>query len=223
MSLGEYLGAGASTTKLLLHLNGNANDDSGNANHCSAASGIVFSKSYGKFNEGAAFVGGHTTYLAGSNHGLGTGNINFSAGISFYVTGSRSRGELFCLGTYSITNKAIMFGVRPKSGGNDAIYFDYANSVGGSTVSRVIYNSWNHLFITKSGNTITITLNGGSPETFTKTGLNVTTALFIGFYGATGTAYFYGYIDEFLLDNRVWTPQEVTKHYTNSLGRFATI
>jgi len=217
MSFGEFIPT--PNTKLLLHLNGNANDDSGNGLNC-GSTGVDYSRAYGKFNEGALFIASERDFIESTNHGLGSGNINFSASLRFYVTGGQVRGELFCLGNYRVTNQAIMFGVRTKSGGNNAVYFDYAVSAGGSTSARVLYNSWNHLFITKSGNTIIITLNGGVPETFTKTGLNASASFFMGFYGNIGAAHFSGYIDEFFLENRIWTPVEIQKYYTNSLGRF---
>ena len=75
MSLGEYLGAGAATTKLLLHLNGNSNDSSGNGNN-GTDTNITYSKNYGKFNEGANFNG--------STSKIVTGNCNY--GIRFTVS-----------------------------------------------------------------------------------------------------------------------------------------
>lgn len=221
MSLGESFSEGSGVTKILLHLENDGTDSSGNGNHCSN-NNVIFGINYGRYNNGAYFRPAFNSYLANANCGMGTGNINFSAGITFYVTGTQTRGELFCLGSYSVVNRAIMFGVRAKSGGNDAIYFDYAGSVGSSTNTRVKYNSWNYLYVTKSGNNITIILNGVK-ETFTKSGLSINTVLYIGFYGNVGTAHFNGYIDEFVLVNRVWTQQEIQKYYTNALGRFSII
>ena len=55
-TLGEYLGAGASTTKLLLHLNGKSTDSSGNGNN-GTNSNITYSLANGKFGQGAGFNG----------------------------------------------------------------------------------------------------------------------------------------------------------------------
>lgn len=63
MSLGEYLGAGSGTTKLLLKLNGNANDDGGNSNN-GTANGVTWGLSHGRFGQGASFVAGSSSNIA---------------------------------------------------------------------------------------------------------------------------------------------------------------
>lgn len=118
-------------------------------------------------------------------HTLWTGNISFDYFIQVFVSGTQSRWEILALWNPVVLNQGIFFSIRSKSGGNDAVYFDYSNSAWDSTASRVIYNSWNFIRITKSGDTLTIRINNNTPEVFTKTGLNVTTNTFIIWdYGA---------------------------------------
>lgn len=217
MGFGEFLGSGSSSTKLLLRFENNTNDSSGN-NVAATVTNLTYSQPYGMFKVGARFYETSPSTFRCPNV-MGTGNINFTFRCNFYVSASQTRGELFCIGNYAVTNAGIMFSVRAKAGGNNAIYFDYANSAGSSTNTRVVYNKWNSLYITKNGSTIKITLNGVT-ETFTKAGLNISgTLMYIGYYGST-TAYFIGYLDEVLFENTVWSQEKVMKDYTKHLGRF---
>ena len=218
MSFGEYLGAGAATTKLLLPMNGNYTDYSGNGVILSDSAGTITFPNYGKYNQSANFVG--NTSLAVSSNILGsTGNIEFTYCINLYVTAGQTRGEFFFIGIHNAFNTAIMFSLRTKLGGNNAIFMDYAANAGFSTNSRVKYNEWNSVIITKLGDTIKVTLNGVT-ETFTKSGLNVTSGPFrISTYNGA-TAFFVGNIDMVVLENFAWTQDKVQKYYTNSLGRF---
>ena len=56
MSFGEYLGAGSSTTKLLLHLNGNSNDSSGNGNNGTVTGAVLTTDRFGFPNSAYQFT-----------------------------------------------------------------------------------------------------------------------------------------------------------------------
>ena len=57
MSAGEYLGAGSTTTKLLLHLNGNSNDSSGNGNNGTVYGATLTTDRFGNANSANSFNG----------------------------------------------------------------------------------------------------------------------------------------------------------------------
>ena len=82
MSFGEYLVAGSATTKLLLNMNGNSNDSSGNNNN-GVDTGIYYSKEYGRFNEGARFNGSTSKIKGSSNLGINGGNITILTWVKF--------------------------------------------------------------------------------------------------------------------------------------------
>ena len=223
MSLGEYLGAGSNITLGLYRFENNLNDSSGNNVSLAVQGTAQYNFDIGKF--------GSSLYFNGSSHfsranPLGLGNISFTFHCYFYirsVDANRARAEIFMIGLHYVTNGSIMFSVRPKSGGNGAIYMDYANVVGFSTDMRVNYDSWNDFLVTKNGNDIKVTLNGKT-ESFTKSNLNIQSNSYfrIGDYGH-GVAYFKGSMEEVLIENRAWTQQEKQKYHTNALGRYATI
>ena len=74
MNLGEYNGAGSSTTKLLLHLNGNSNDSSGNSNN-GTDTDITYGQAYGKFGQGASFNGSSSKISLPDNFDFGTSGL----------------------------------------------------------------------------------------------------------------------------------------------------
>jgi len=76
---GQYLGAGSATTKLLLHLNGNSTDVSGNGNNGTDAN-ITYGLGNGKFFAGAGF-NGTTSKIRCSSAISFTGNFT----ISFWI------------------------------------------------------------------------------------------------------------------------------------------
>ena len=61
MGLGLY--TPTNNTKLYLHLDGNSNDVSGNANN-GTPSNITFNQSKGRFNGGAGFIASYPSYIA---------------------------------------------------------------------------------------------------------------------------------------------------------------
>ena len=85
-SFGEYLGAGAGTTKLLLHYEGTTGDYSGN-NNVEVANNITLSQSYGKFSQGGGFNGTNSYIKL-----LNSANINTSFTFIDYIKLSGTSG-----------------------------------------------------------------------------------------------------------------------------------
>lgn len=143
-------------------------------------------------------------------HNLGTGNIDFSYYGWVYITGTQARWEFLSIGNQGVVNQGIFFSIRTKSGWNDAVYFDYSLTAGGSTTARVNYNAWNFIAIRKTGSTISVRINNNAFENLTAPAtLNVTTnTLIFGDYGAS-LAFLNGKIDEVWL----FTTQKTNSEY----------
>lgn len=225
MSLGEYIGAGSGTTKLLLHLNGDATDSSGNGNN-GTSTNITYSQANGKFGQGAGF-NGSSSKVTITNTILPSTATNYT--ISAWINTANDT-----------TEKTI---ISDRYGGSYA--YKYRLSVQPTTkvLKHIIYNSklteltssgaipattWTHIAVTVTvGGTCYLYINGkqdgsasyvvGSyPPTANQSTIGVIT-------GPATEAYFNGSIDEVIIENRAWTPQEVAKYYSYAKGRFATL
>lgn len=233
MSLGEYQGAGAATTRLLLHLNGNSNDSSGNGLN-GTDTNMTYSKNYGKFNEGAYFNGSGQIRL-GNSTVLQPDIITISMWIKRTTTSEstptlimRDNGLVSYASAYCIylttTTGYIRYEQQQPGGTYVAVQ---------STIAITDTTTWHHVCVTRNptAGTTYIYLDGN----LVGSGTGNTTAIY---YGTTrqGTnigAYIYGdgsmlarytgYMDEVIIENYGWTIQQVQKYYTNSLGRFGTI
>jgi hypothetical protein len=223
MSLGEYLGAGSATTKLLLHLNGNSDDGSGNGNHGSNV-GINFGKQYGKFNEGA--------YFNGSNSDISSNvSIDVIGGFTIimwrYVINSASFRNLLSKCT---NNQAHPFDIYVVSGSATVQFYVGNGTDQGSgmnlTLSNVVeFNKWQcWAFTVDSSKKIKGFVNGRKVNELIvlKQIADGSNPVKLGIRD-DGFVRMYGYADETIIENKVWTEEEVQKYYTNAVGRFGNL
>ena len=216
MSLGEYIKT--PNTVGLWHLNGNSTDDSGNGNN-GTDTDITYSKSNGKFNDGASFNG--------SSSKIVTGNCNY--------------GTYFTVSIWVRPNNVVQkdFARLIESNYTTGFSLNYYNSSGVDTIyatvkgvgvwvtgsATVVRNVWQNVILTYNGAKISVYVNG-KLSYFQNSSTNPTLTnapIYIGEYVGGGDYYFNGSIDEVVLENRAWTQQEIQKYYTNALGRFATL
>lgn len=223
MSLGEYLGAGAATTKLLLHLNGNSNDDSGNGNN-GTDTAIVYGKQYGKFNEGALF-NGSTSDITISNVDVDT--TAFTIIIWRNLLNALAFRNIISKCT---NNQAHPFDIYVVQNSRN-VQFYLGNGTDGGSGSNllgsncVVFNKWQcWMFTLNSSKLASIYVDGKLVNSgiINKTIENGTTPVRLGIR-QDGFVKAYGYADETIIENKVWTLQEYQKYYTTALGRFATI
>lgn len=219
MSFGEYLGAGSGTTKLLLPLNGNSNDFSGNNNN-GVDTAITYSKANGRFNEGAGFNGA-TSVIQTPFVSLATGTLS----ISFKLNSNKNH-QLFVVNQNSNgSNNYLQFGVW-----SDGAIFAYTalnyQNFYQSANGIVSLNQTHNVTFTQSGNLLSVYFNGKLIGTkvwsYWFSSIPMANQFCVGalkrgtqIYDPTN-----GSIDEVIVENKGWTPQEVQKYYTNSLGRF---
>jgi hypothetical protein len=227
MSFGEYIGSGAATTKLLLHLNGSSADSSGNS-YTIADTAITYSKANGKFNEGTGFAGAGSTSRIVINDDNNLDLTSFF--ISFWIkVASMPNGAIlskFQAGATGSTNFLI-----DCSGASNSVRFILGNTVG--TVTNVRINAalptgvWNNVAFSVGANVIKGYMNGKELLSSTYTGTVNTNAypLVVGarYQPATSPTfedYLTGQLDEIIIENATWDYVKYLKYYTNSLGRF---
>lgn len=231
MSLGEYLGAGAATTKLLLHLNGNSNDSSGNGNNGTNTS-ITYGKQYGKFNDGALFTQTSRINIPSQDYL----NLQSQFTISAWVYPTSYGGSTLYTCTimqkdqYPATGRCFTFTLvgTADAGNTGKLRFIYNVPSNTSIYSTgtIPLNTWSHVSIVSTQGTYVFYRNAtniGSGNINITPQVTGTLPLSIGALDQSiWTGSLIGRMDEVIIENRAWTQQEVQKYYTNALGRFAT-
>jgi hypothetical protein len=230
MSFGEFIKT--PNTVGMWHLNGLSVDSSGNGLN-GIDENITYGKQYGKFNEGASFNGSNSRIILPASSALDLHTFSHTTiswvKISAYSTG-KYQYYIFAKGSFAM-NKTY-YGCRIARNGKVEYYissnqdanFDYIITDG-----VVPLNKWNciigvwdkpnrniKIYLNGSIMTGTITLVGATLPIYTES-IN---AYLGGAHGNISYGYFAGSMDELIFENRIWTPQEVQKYYTNALGRF---
>jgi hypothetical protein len=222
MSLGEFIPS--SNTKLLLHLNGNSTDSSGNGNNGTDTS-ITYSQANGKFGQGAGFNGDGRVTI--TNTILPSTATNYT--ISAWINTANDT-----------TEKTI---ISDRYGGSYAYKYRFCVEKTTKILRHMIFNSaltqltssgvipattWTHVAVTVTvGGTCYLYINGkqdgsasytvGSyPQRANQSTIGVIT-------GPVTEGYFNGSIDEVIVENVAWSAEKVKKYYTMTKGRFATL
>jgi len=222
-TLGEFVGSGSGVTKLLLHLNGNATDYSGNGND-GTLTNINYSQANGRFGQGAGFNGSSSQISFATGFGI-TGNYTISMWIN--ITALPTSGNLKSfIGSYSFGGtKGFEIRMYNNSGTQQV---DFIHISSGNTVNNVTYvgdlptGVWQLLTCTYNGSTMKIYLNAKEIATanVTNNPVNGDTTL-LGNVTGYPTRFFNGAMDEVIID--FWTPQQLSKYYSNNRGFYATL
>ncbi len=221
ITFGEYLGAGSSTTKLLLHLNGNSTDSSGNGNN-GTDTAITYGLANGKLGQGALFNGSSSKIEGFSSSISPVGSRTISAWIK-----PNSTGRIGICGTRpSSASTGFVFTLNRTTAGNLTYFHTSASSPSLLEVAGGISSgNWYNVIATydQDSSTVKIYVNGNLLAT--QTGfVSESASAFNGIVGLEQqggtTETFNGSIDELILESRAWTASEIKKYYTNSLGRF---
>jgi len=139
MSLGEYIPN--ANTKLLLHLNGNSNDASGNGNNCTAVN-ITYSLANGRYSQGAGFNGTTSAIYTGSAINYSSQIITISCWINFKTLGTGDyilfessvdyNSNNDCYVCY-ISNKVIYIGLRGSVVGTEYNLYSFSPTIANNT------------------------------------------------------------------------------------------
>jgi len=221
--LGEFLGSGASITKLLLHLNGNSNDSSGNGNNGTDTS-ITYSLANGKFGQGAGFNGSSSRINLPTSL-VQTGNFTISLWVKFV---DATNNILFSAVDFAVNYGWVVF----ETNGSDKFVMTVFSN-GAATSQSVVSNEtlvegrWYNLIGVRDGTNIKLYINGSyDNQSAWSTAQNSTvqsTNLGYGKNGGGGINYMDGQIDEVIVENVAWSAEKVKKYFTNSKGRFGII
>ena len=225
MTLGEYIPN--SNTKLLLHLNGNSTDSSGNNNN-GVDTAITYSQANGRFGMGAGFNGSSSYInLPSDISKIFEGTKNYT--LSFWIKSNRQNNEDFIFNSITSTSSQynyrnlIVFYLNNKIqiGRYDNSSADFLASTSSTTIG-----TWYYITITYDGSYLKVYVNGSynnqvaSTKSASSGGYANIGSLIQG--GARKT-YYSGSIDEVIIENRAWSASEVKKYYTNSRGFYATL
>lgn len=215
MSLGEY--TPNSSTKLLLHLNGNSTDSSGNSNN-GTDTAITYSQANGKFGQGAGFNGSSSKIATTLN--LGTVHT-----ISFWLDYKNASDAVVIGGADNGVGRTDFCPYIDGSSSGSSIYYRPAIISAVSPVSVVHggLSGMTNITIVRNGTSVSFYKSGSQIGT-TQT-LSDNNSLTITNLGCiNGNALFFnGNLDEVIIENRAWSASEVSKYYTMTKGRFGII
>lgn len=226
---GQYLGAGSAITKLLLHLNGNSNDASGNANNGTDAN-ITYSLGNGKFGSGAGFNGISSLITINNESQFDFERTNsFTIGVWIKLNEISNKcilNKINVLGNYEgfqiYTTSQNKINVGLISNGYTS------NQIDVTSIDTVLIDKWHNIIVTYNGSSlasgISIYLNGSKLSTTslatTLTG-SILNNIKIGIGRRwTTEPYLNGYLDEIIIENRAWTASEVKKYFSYTKAIF---
>lgn len=229
MSFGEFIAT--PNSKLILHLNGNSNDSSGNGLN-GTDTNVTYGKQYGKFNDGGLFNGSTSKIALPSSTNLDLQSFSHTTISWVKISGYVGSGRWYYIyGKGSYANSATYYAGRITSAGKlqhlissntDAQYDLFT-----STASLQL-GVWNNIIFTwdKPNRVIKYYLNGAlMAGTMTNVGASLpvyteTANTFIGASNRGDYGFLNGNLDEVAFENKIWTQQETQKYYTNALGWF---
>lgn len=226
MALGEYISAGSDITKLLYHLNGNANDSSGNA-YNGTATNVTFNNDYGVFSQGAYFNGSSSVITNGSVI-LSTSTFSTSHWVKPNAIPTVDYQKMVMISKWSSSNGGWSVELN-YNGGTQAVTFlrydNYNPQVYVNAIITLNTSKWYNIITAFSNPIARIYINGIlyiENSTSRVAGSGSGMPLTIGCQDTIGSPakYFGGYIDEIILENRYWTEKDVQKYYTMTKGRF---
>lgn len=226
-TLGEYLGAGSGTTKLLLHLNGNFTDSSGNGNN-PTNSGMVFVD--GKFGK-VISTEGTTSRYASIASALGTTfsgdkTISFWTKLNAEFSGA-DKADNFVSLFWDSNNAGFAAGYRRVSNVN---YLTGSWIRNGTLEERTQYavnlgtSVFHHVVVTaSSGRVVSVYLNGVLVTSFTGTSGDGASQVTDQFRILNWVNVLDCMFDEIIVETGVWSAEKVKKYYTYAKGRFGII
>ena len=211
-TLGEFL----PTTNTLNYFkfNGNSNNSIGNID--STDSNITYVP--GKYDQCANFNGTNSNIKY-----TGSELTNFTVSL-WFKTVSTNGGYLI---SQSATNSNAFDLTIHNNGEISAVLWQDAyvgNKELLSNLKSLNNGQWHNVLVTRNGSTVIIYIDGNfdikRTDMFTFTVGNYYKT--IGSHNS-GVVWLNGQIDEIIIENKVWSENEVRKYYTNYLGRFAIL
>lgn len=218
MSFGEAISEGSSIERLLLRLNGNSNDSSGNGNNGTDTQ-IAYSLANGRFNEGALFNRALSSRIViGTSSTLQPATaLTFSMWIKI-----RNMPAAYCaIGGNTLSGQArgYLWDLSPAG----VVIYIGNGGWGAVNIGVPALNTWAYIVGTWDGATVRGYMNGKLMGTASRTSILYSSCGFSlgNYYNITTAAnMFDGFMDEVRVRARALTHQEIQKEYTNGLGMF---
>lgn len=212
---GEYVAT--ANTIGLWHLNGNANDSSGNGLHGTNIGNISYNTAYGKYNEGIS--GGYGQCISIPDNNL-LDLTTFT--ISCWINVNSSYGNTIISKFKAASSSDVNYYIDYDGGGNRLrVFFSANGTFYNNTVNYALTTGvWHNIIMTAGSGNVTVYIDGDSRASISYTGTIATNTyplVFCGRIAANGTSYesfFSGYIDEVFIENLKWTSQQVSEYYT---------
>ena len=198
-------------------LNGNSTDYSGNGLH-GTDSNMTYGDTYGNGSIGGIFNGTSSMITTGLNPSTRLGK-NFTISAWIYPTeASNYRGVG---GNHNGSYQGIIF-FQNDTGSWYCSYGSGSAFAGGVSTKSILINQWNHvLCVYQVGVSLTMYVNGALTKTSTETiGISHLTEFWIGRAFNSTDRYFKGNIDDFIVDNKIWTTADVKKYYERTVGKY---
>lgn len=201
--------------------NGNAKDESGNANHGNVKAVYLAPDRFGVADKAAKFSDGSSIVVPNSSTLKLTNAFTFSMWVKMLSTtgrngnGATTANSEQCIFTKNCDNGHLRCAIYPQANGTFWLE-TYANDGFKSTIPFQI-NQWSMISIVYDGSTLKHYVDGklnASKAISMNLNLTNTNDLIIGNMGCFGY-YFNGLIDDFRVYNRALTDAEVVKIYSS--------
>jgi hypothetical protein len=223
-TLGEYIGAGSGTTKLLLHLNGDSTDSSGNANN-GTDTNITYGLGYGKLGQGSHTTDGKISF---GNPFIGDKTSNRTFSIWLRPTAASGDSLIFHTAQSNADGEGWTRISASGAGWVPKIFFFTGSATSFSLSSPTVLslNVFYHIVcVIEFGVSARIYVNGSLVATGSLVGISssygagasTVTRLFQNYIN---TEQYVGHADEAIVEKRVWSDTEIKKLYTFTRGMF---
>lgn len=217
MPLGEYVGAGSGTTRLLARMSSNPNDSSGNS-QTATATNVTYAP---KFLNNSALLARASTadikYTDAASLQLGTGDFTFSALVTPNTVnfGGADEGTV-CSKTIGAFELFIYLGTF-------AAYVNYPTGIINGSTSLTIGQKY-HVVLRRIGSAVNLFVNGKLDGSTTASG-SISAAGSDFYLGRRtgGSFLFDGYIDEAIFESVGWSNEKIRRYYSMVKGRTAIL
>lgn len=204
------------TTKLYMPLNGNSVDISGNGNH---GTDSLIDYIAGKFGRGARFSASSLITLPNLNFGTS----NFVISFWLYPTQWNNNRRIWASSTNSSSpfnnfeinyNTTNGFNVNHYNGSTDLTVKNGAN--------KPSLNNWHHVVVTRNGDNLYFYIDNilfASGSGWSSRSCSGDYQQILGLGGSNSLE---SILDELIVENRAWTPQEISTYYKKSILNYRT-
>lgn len=227
MSLGEF--QPTSSTKWLMHLNGNANDSSGNwynwtASNVTRADGFLWQ--WGSFNGTTSDISyannlwitwGNITMIGWAKFAWSPSNATWRCIASQWDTGTQVQYNMVYHNNVWWGTQGIQFARNRNSSATNQVLYTVTLSTSAWHMIALTYD-WTNIIGYLNWIAVGSTASSGSGSSWWSSHAQIGKA-----WTWFGDYYLSGLVDEVIIENRAWTAAELQKYYTYTKWRFASL